>query len=603
MLLKLIHTTLIILFFTGCFLAQTPANPPRFLRLPFTDSTIRMQQGWLYSEGRLHKPRGGFDYIKGSVGSDPSTWQSFDVVAAADGVAMWDSEPGYGNLVFIRHNQTNPQGRHYFTLYAHFNDGAINPNIPKMSRFNTNYDKWYKIRAGEFIGFAGSTGWNSCVKDPTKCIHLHFEVQLDKYYGEVVDPYDISRAGAAFYTRTKYPGGPGFSGCGPSLLWTACPSVSSSTVFYSANSPDIFFQEPIVDTQGNLIFITNHKGGGIRLNSVSLNGKQNWQVPNNGAFISSQSRGNPVLGPNNIIYVPALDGKLFAFASNGTQIWNASVSPPNSTNWQFPRTSPVIVDFDTGLVYASVIFTQGAAEIPNRIIAINPDGSEKWQKDHPNHARNGAAGNLIQGPERDIYTFLFTNTTALFTRLDKLTGRTVCTAATPLGSDRAGGDEEGVFTDDGKTEIHFFGSVCVSLPIYKVPTPGDVNSERNIEFRKYYQGKIFAIDYPINSFDPNQARLLVISKYEGLLWSIPDIIPSLTEQPVRVIKNNIAYVLGFDRTDNNIPKLFLVDLQNGTILSKFNTSSICGISCGIAVSDDKRIYISYGDRIYKLTGN
>ena len=62
--------------------------PPRetggekFLTLPFTDPQIVVQQGWV---GNTNYEHAGIDFILGA--RDMGNWQTFDVVAAADGWA------------------------------------------------------------------------------------------------------------------------------------------------------------------------------------------------------------------------------------------------------------------------------------------------------------------------------------------------------------------------------------------------------------------------------------------------------------------------------------------------------------------------------------
>ncbi len=194
-----------------------PPPVPRFLTLPFNDSDMKIQQGWRYSapigpnpdDPYAHK---GIDYIKGII-NDPSAWQSFNVVAAADGVAMWSSGGGYGDFVLIRHDETDPEDRNYFTLYGHLGD--IEDNVThRADRFAADYQNWTPVTRGQKIGVAGATG----VTDPT-WLHLHFEVQRGAYAQNKVDPYDI------YGTRDYYPGGPFYTGCGENALWmeSVCP--------------------------------------------------------------------------------------------------------------------------------------------------------------------------------------------------------------------------------------------------------------------------------------------------------------------------------------------------------------------------------------------
>lgn len=201
-------------------------NNPQFLTLPFLDSEVKIQQGWYYTDGTLHKPKGAIDYIKGQL-DDSTTWSSFDVVAAADGVAMQSSEKGYGIMVLIRHEETDMDGNRFFTLYAHLESDSIPNRIPFFERHSTNYDNWVPVKIGEVIGRVGHTGWSKCT---TECDHLHFEVLRGGYYKNPTDPYDLQGL------RDRYPcdncteevslcTGSNFTICGSNYLWTQCPPV------------------------------------------------------------------------------------------------------------------------------------------------------------------------------------------------------------------------------------------------------------------------------------------------------------------------------------------------------------------------------------------
>lgn len=208
---------------------------PQFLSLPFLDPSVRIQQGPLYTDGTRHFG-GGFaiDYVQGVLDLS-STWTSFDVVAAAGGVAIQSFECGYGNFVLIRHDVSDPSGRRYFTLYAHLAPGTINPAIPFRSRYDTSFDQWSRVATGEFLGKAGSSGLGLC--QTTSCIHLHFEVFRGGYFQNPVDPYDISTT-SDVKTRDHYPDGPQFSECGAGALWITCPPTTPSP----APSPASVFQ-------------------------------------------------------------------------------------------------------------------------------------------------------------------------------------------------------------------------------------------------------------------------------------------------------------------------------------------------------------------------
>ena len=77
--------------------------------------------------------------------------------ATVDTVAQ---QSGYGNVVILRHNNK------LTTLYAH------------MSRFETGLKAGSKVKAGQVIGYVGTTGRST---GP----HLHMEVRIN---GQPVDP-------------------------------------------------------------------------------------------------------------------------------------------------------------------------------------------------------------------------------------------------------------------------------------------------------------------------------------------------------------------------------------------------------------------------------
>lgn len=163
----------------------------RFLTLPFNDPNILVQNGWLYNYGSLHQ---GIDYILGQ--RDTGKWQSFDVVAAADGWACGNCTSRQGNAVWIKHTIN---GQIYYTYYGHL--ASIESNIPIGNQQNTVW-----VTRGQKLGDAGSTG--------ADVVHLHFQVNLPS---GPVDPYDL------WSTREPYL--PGCTVCqlGISNLWTTNP--------------------------------------------------------------------------------------------------------------------------------------------------------------------------------------------------------------------------------------------------------------------------------------------------------------------------------------------------------------------------------------------
>ena len=93
-------------------------------------------------------------------GVDLALHKGDNVYAAFDGIVRYSSfnTGGYGNCVVIRHYNGLE------TLYGHLNGRIVTPG--------------QAVRAGELIGYGGSTGYST---GP----HLHFET---RYLGEPIDP-------------------------------------------------------------------------------------------------------------------------------------------------------------------------------------------------------------------------------------------------------------------------------------------------------------------------------------------------------------------------------------------------------------------------------
>jgi murein DD-endopeptidase MepM/ murein hydrolase activator NlpD len=214
-----------------------PASPTGLFRMPFDDRDVTMSEGPRYSDGSEHFGAGlAFDYVKGDVNGSSDEWQSFAVVAAADGVAIRSCEGadaltvppytdsqcarGFGHFVLVRHDATDSAGRHYYTLYAHLDPDSISPALPQRWRRETDFTHWKRVNAGEYLGMSGQTGLIVCRSD---CIHLHFEVYRGGYYRNPVDPYDISTP-EDIKTRDAYPEFSSLAHCGSEALWIECPS-------------------------------------------------------------------------------------------------------------------------------------------------------------------------------------------------------------------------------------------------------------------------------------------------------------------------------------------------------------------------------------------
>lgn len=193
------------------------------LYLPYRRSDIALWQGFYYSWGDRH---GAVDYGRSSVpnGQDPS----FKVYATGDGIVTdvkWSE--GGGNIVTIEHSGKN--GAKLRTTYLHLRNGKTNDR--NQARKTSDRGRYYsyvlnnnsslswgtegqkiavrkgqRIKAGQFIGYAGNTGKGGiqAVLDEDgniiskyrahNNVHLHLEIRVWDSRGKrwlKVDPYGV----------------------------------------------------------------------------------------------------------------------------------------------------------------------------------------------------------------------------------------------------------------------------------------------------------------------------------------------------------------------------------------------------------------------------
>jgi hypothetical protein len=208
-----------------------PGETPKFLTLPFNDPDVMV--GWIF-DATSQPYHYGIDFIEGSSIGDSDTWQSFDIVASADGEAFWNQEKNWGMYVFIRHYETDAKGISYYTLYSHLS--SVNPKIPKES------DGTYIIKRGEFVGKAGDTG-------SPDLVHLHFEVHkgdarsIDNLPNRL-DPYDLNQDRDSHYGEKA-----GSIRPGGNYLWTTDPPIIADTIVAKLHSPA---ELRVYDSQGRI---------------------------------------------------------------------------------------------------------------------------------------------------------------------------------------------------------------------------------------------------------------------------------------------------------------------------------------------------------------
>lgn len=207
---------------------------PQFLTLPFNNPNTVLTQGWIYDNKTSHE---GIDYAIGV----PSV--SFPILSAAAGEAVVvlddvNNMSGYGNFVYVAHNDFDSAGLRYFTLYAHLVSGSWPTTFPVKTIKQLRADiaqnslaNWVAVQAGDQIGMSGETG-------DAQGIHLHFEIQRGGYPGGAytsikTDPYDIYSV-SSFYPDPCSPqsvvqNDPGFA-------WTQCPPMPFSAAINPAPS-------------------------------------------------------------------------------------------------------------------------------------------------------------------------------------------------------------------------------------------------------------------------------------------------------------------------------------------------------------------------------
>jgi murein DD-endopeptidase MepM/ murein hydrolase activator NlpD len=146
---------------------------------------MQILSGWYYNGGGFH---GGIDFIKGNYNS-LSSWQTFPVIASADGEACGNCTSRQGNAVFVKHNLN---GVTYYTYYGHL--ASISDNIPLGSQSRTTY-----VKRGQYLGMAGDTGARGM-------LHLHFA--LMNANSTPIDPYSIGKLRGSYPApnQTQFPG-------------------------------------------------------------------------------------------------------------------------------------------------------------------------------------------------------------------------------------------------------------------------------------------------------------------------------------------------------------------------------------------------------------
>lgn len=302
---------------------RATAATPKFLTLPFpSDPHMKIQQGWLYDFNKVGcdstaYKHCGIDYVKNVGGA----WQSFPVLAAAEGEACGNCSGRVGNAVWVRHTVN---GSTYYTYYGHL--ARIADNIPIGSQSTTVH-----VKPGDVIGMAGNSG----AEDVGVHLHFQFHVGANKY-----DPYDL------WTTADKYPDPAGTNGkrSGTNDYWTSNPPV-----YLGAPSPQ---QDGPVKVEGALV------EGGKAVVTIKIKNDGNAATPaifpyvegNNtaGQFWQSsnpQPASRAIQPSETVTFTVEQDlWSAGTWTSNGIFLWNSSAGqywkplPANGQNQQFSFT-------------------------------------------------------------------------------------------------------------------------------------------------------------------------------------------------------------------------------------------------------------------------
>jgi murein DD-endopeptidase MepM/ murein hydrolase activator NlpD len=180
---------------------------PHFLLLPFKDTSIKLQQGWVYTFDTGSCNHQGVDFIKGTI-DQSATWQTFEIYPAADGEATLHVSDSYGDYVTVKHTIN---GTTYYTLYAHLD----------KSQRKLRVEAPITVTRNTIIGMAGKSGSAS-----RNVLHLHFELSIGGYARSTscptlnfcgncrLDPYGI------YGLRSNYP--PNVNCTTADYYWTQC---------------------------------------------------------------------------------------------------------------------------------------------------------------------------------------------------------------------------------------------------------------------------------------------------------------------------------------------------------------------------------------------
>lgn len=175
---------------------MTPKREKILKNYPFEklEPPVLLVEGFSAYNGVLRdepgKPHNGIDYVR----KKGDEFISFDIFSCHKGEAFQAISESWGNLVNVRKRVGNIR---FETIYIHLD--KINPKIPFLSKDKKEKIKFAKIRAGEWLGTAGKTGWAQGI------IQLHLEMHrkdLKTRERKIIDPYGVyARASSGRYPQ------------------------------------------------------------------------------------------------------------------------------------------------------------------------------------------------------------------------------------------------------------------------------------------------------------------------------------------------------------------------------------------------------------------
>ena len=132
-------------------------------------------------------------------------------------------------------------------------------------------------------------------------------------------------------------------------------------------------------------------GGQSNVDTSHIDGTVRWKFETGGGIESS-----PVIGPDGTIYVGSHDNKLYAINPDGTKKWEFYVGEVAFDD---------VYNVDKGILSVPAVAADGTiyfSSLSDIFFAINPDGTEKWRADLPITSDNWTSP--VIGPDGTIYT-------------------------------------------------------------------------------------------------------------------------------------------------------------------------------------------------------